>query len=243
MGTDFIGWRDCGLQQELGDVALRRLIRLRQLHRLVVERVPLEERDEVALTEVHEDEELTWRWPQLCQAVEKLREDAPRCEGCPLSAGQAVGCWRPVAPVSVLAETLLFTWFSVARRREGSLVAALDADLISQVPKGTPWHHKRGLTGLCQLPEVLGDGERDSGQLLAALFWRPVDDPLWLQGLAAFWAGFADFVAHEASTYLDITAQAQGSQRGEERLDRSVRELLAVGSLVQQVAERGWTLR
>lgn len=247
MGADFIGWRGCALQNELGPDTFLAKLKLRAYRRLIEERVPENEKHKVKVRVAvtgREDKELTYSG--ILQELEAFEQGIPECEDCPLSGGKALGCYHYITyPIDAVTEELLFAFFCSKVTEPESIPNQIWLDIISTIDEETAWHTNRGAEGsLAERQEILSanfiwDGQEqslDSAQLLAGLFINLEEAPL-LVAYALFFNQFIDYVRARIGLKDDgsIELVVDGSgDPSEEELQARAEQALAE---VQRMAE------
>lgn len=247
MGADFIGWRGCALQEELGPDSFLSKIKLQAYRRLIDERVPADEQHKVKVKVAvtgREPKELTY--DGIIEELGDFDNGIPDCANCPLSGGKAVGCYHYITyPIDVISEELLFEFFCSKVTEPESIPNQIWLDIISTLEGETPWHENRGRDGsLAERPEPLSanfiwDGEEhsvDSAQLLACLF-IDLDEPPLLVAYALFFNQFIEYVRERIGLKedgsIELTVDGSGNP-SEEELQARAQEALAK---VQHMAE------
>jgi hypothetical protein len=203
VGVDYIGWRGCALQQELGPDGFLGKLKLRAYKGAVEAQVPAERRDTIqVVVNVTGRPPRQMRYPDICSELDTFAKGIPACAACPLADGAAVGCYRYVTyPIDAVTERLLFDFFVAQLPTRDSIADQLYRDVVSQVGE-TSFHSERGPEGsLARLAEPLvhswKEGRKsrrvDSAQLLAALF-IPLDQLPVIVAYARFWTEFSAYV-------------------------------------------------
>jgi hypothetical protein len=114
MGADFIGWRGCSLQQDLGVEGFLGKVKLRAYRGAIEARVPEEKRASlrvnVAVTGRGERE---MTYAGILAELGQFERGVPECAGCPLAQGGApVSCYRYVTyPIDAVSEEVIFDYF------------------------------------------------------------------------------------------------------------------------------------
>lgn len=185
MGAEFIAWRGCSLQRELGPEGLVSRFKLLDLKRMVDAQVEdPQERERVRLqasgggTDPPQDLLYT-DIREGCAVVEK---GIPDCEACLLSEKRPVGCRTTVSlPLDAQTETLAFEFFVTDVIKPASTSFELWRDVVRYQPPESPWHLLRDPAGT-RLAELavplaqtvsLADGQSitvDSAMLFNSLF-------------------------------------------------------------------------
>jgi hypothetical protein len=204
MGADFIGWRECPLQAQLGEEGFLGKLKLRAYKAVIEERVPEDQRDAVQVVvrvTGRADRELTYG--SICDELDAFNLGIPECATCPLAGGKPLGCYRYVTyPVDAITERLVFEFFTSVVEQPHSIADQLYRDIVSLVDEQAGWYDNRGEEGLlAELDAPLvhsweaEDGKHavDSAQVLAALF-IPLDQAVLVVAYARFWAEFFMFV-------------------------------------------------
>lgn len=249
MGADFIGWRNCPLQQELGAEGFLGKLKLRAYKVVIEERVPADRWSTIeVVVRVTGRPDRQLSYDTICSELAEHERGIPECARCPLSSGRPLGCYRYVTyPVDAITERLLFEFFTEGLEEPDSIADQLNRDIVSQVDQQTGWYEHRGPEGtLAELQEPLaylwGDEDEvhrvDSAQVLAAMFVSLEDPPL-VVAYARFWRDFFDFVEARLAA---ATGEAQGAITN----SRTLHELRGVASLlaaaVQGAMKEGWTI-
>lgn len=243
MGADFIGWRNCPLQAELGPEGFLGKLKLRAYKAVIEERVPEDRWDTIeVVVRVTGRPDRTLGHETICTELAEFERGIPACATCPLSNGRPLGCYRYVTyPVDAIAERLLFEFFAEGVEEPDSIADQLHRDIVSQVDQETGWYEHRGAGGaLAELEEPLahlwGEDEEvhrvDSAQVLAAMFISLEDPPL-VVAYARFWLEFFAFVDRR----LDAEAIADSRTLGELRHVASL-----LGASVHGAMTEGWTI-
>jgi len=212
MGADFIGWRNCPLQAELGPEGFLGKLKLRAYRAVIEERVPQERWDSVSVVvRVTGRPERQLKHGEIVRELAAFEQGIPACATCPLAGGRPLGCYRYVTyPIDAVAERLLFEFFTDGLETPNSIADQLYRDIVSRVDEESGWYHERGEDGaLAELEEPLehmwGDEDAprlvDSAQLLAALF-IPLDELALVVAYARFWS--------ELFRFVDRTLEAAG---------------------------------
>ena len=211
MGADLVGWRNCELQQPLGESGFLQKLKMKSYLRVIESQVPPEARENVAVTVIVNDTQRELTYPQIREAAETFQRGIPACATCPLSGGQQLGCYHFVTyPVDARFEEVAFEFFTSGLTTKDSIQDQLYRDIVSKQPaSGTAWHTSRGPQGrFARRPQPLTHSwgglfskkKVDSAQLLASLF-IPLKIPALVVGYARFWrelVAFADAkLAHE----------------------------------------------
>jgi hypothetical protein len=181
MGADYVGWRACALQQELGEHGFLGKIKLRVYKRVVEERVPEDQRATIKLNlQVTGREPRETTYPEICAELDTFEAGIPECASCPLGNGNPVSCYRYVTyPIDAGSETLLFRSFCRELVKPDSTAYQIWQDIVRHIDRDSNWHQDRGEEGmLAELAQPLtfswqddeGRHEVDSAQLLEALF-------------------------------------------------------------------------
>ncbi|MFT3766873.1 MAG: hypothetical protein QM820_15350 [Minicystis sp.] len=197
-GIDFVGWRGCAKQTELGPK--RFVVTLKRLGRAAAEGRGLATPSLPPVAVTPEQRRRLQQYQEMRQAVAQFDQGTPECKECPLSDGRPYGCYTAIDfPIDADAETALFRYFAAQLDDERSTGAALYRDLVSKAPaKGTAWHTDRGPGGtLAELEAPLARDwgflmwkkHADSAQLLGSLFFNQRRVGL-ISALATFWEGF-----------------------------------------------------
>lgn len=252
MGADFIGWRSCPLQEELGQEGFLGKLKLRAYRTVIEERVPEDrwETVEIVLRVTgRPDREI--KYGDICRELDAFEPGIPECATCPLAGnGKALGCYRYVTyPIDAVTERLVFERFVAGVEVSGSLANQLFRDIVSRVDEEAGWYGNRGQEGaLAELDGPLvhawedaeGKHAVDSAQVLAALF-IPLDEPPMVLVYARFWAEFFDFVEGK----LELAAPGD-ALADEIKASRTLSELRHVSSMltaaVPGAMQSGWTV-
>jgi|GEM_PF-2424301 len=184
MAAEFIAWKGCPLQRELGPDGFVSRLKLLQMKRVVDAQIDdPEERDNVTVQAqgadgaVHELD-----YVDIAAATGTIEAGIPDCSECMLSHQLPVGCHRGVSyPIDAPVETLLFDFFTTTVVSPESTAFELWRDVVQHQPTGSAWHTMRGSDGhgLAELPEPLSvdlhlPGDQhvrvDSAMLLSSLF-------------------------------------------------------------------------
>lgn len=204
MGADFIGWRGCPLQAELGRDGFLGKLKLRAYKAVIEQRVPQEQWPTITVeVRVTGRPDRQLRYSEICRELAAFEVGIPDCGTCPLAGGKPLGCYRYVSyPVDAITEQLLFEFFVEGLEEPDSIADQLYRDLVSHVDGEAGWYVERGEDGLlAEREEPLehawgsnGDVQRvDSAQLLAALFIQLDELPL-VVAYARFWLEFFQYV-------------------------------------------------
>lgn len=204
MGIDFVGWKNCQLQEQLGEDGFLDAMKLAALRATAEQQFGPNLAGRVFKLPSAAGGARQLSYEQVVAELGDLAAAAPECADCLNSAGRKRGSYHYVSyPLDEPFERLLFAYFAeqVADRKSpcGQIYEAVIADLPRA---GTPWHDLRGPTAsprLAELPEPLrhdsgtpGLGYLDSAQIMAALF-RSVEDTGQLSAYSLFWSGFAEY--------------------------------------------------
>lgn len=223
MGADLIGWRNCELQQPLGESGFLQKLKMKSYLRVIEAQVPPEARENVAVTVVVNDtqRELTYR--EIREQAETFQRGIPACATCPLAGGEQLGCYHYVTyPVDARFEEVAFEFFTSQLATKDSIADQLYRDIVSKQPaSGTGWHTRRGPQGaLARRPQPLTHAwgglfskkKVDSAQLLQSLF-IPLKHPALVVGYARFWrelVAFADAKLAQEMRSRGISLGADG---------------------------------
>lgn len=230
MGADFIGWRGCALQDELGPDVFLSKIKLGAYRRLIEERVPDNEKPKVKVRVAvtgREPRELTY--DGILAELGGFEQGIPDCENCPLSGGKAIGCYHYITyPIDEVTEELLFEYFCSKVTEPESIPNQIWLDIISTIEGETPWHENRGPEGsLAQRSAPLSatlvweneEHSLDSAQLLAGLF-IDLDEPPLLVAYALFFNQFVEYVRTRIGLKedgsIELTVDGSGNPSEEE---------------------------
>lgn len=249
MGADFIGWRNCPLQQQLGAEGFLGKLKLRAYKAVIEERVPQDRWGTVeVVVRVTGRPDRPLSYDTIRTELAELERGIPECAKCPLSSGRPLGCYRYVTyPIDAITERLLFEFFTEGLEEPDSIADQLHRDIVSQVDQETGWYEHRGKDGtLAELEEPLahlwGDEDEvhriDSAQVLAAMFVS-LEDPALVVAYARFWLELFAFVDRRL-------AAATGEARTEIAESRTLHELRSVASLLASAVpgamKEGWTI-
>lgn len=216
MGADLIGWRNCELQQSLGQRGFLENLKMKAYKRAVEAQVPEGQRAQVQVTVVTNGEERELTYEQICAKANTFEAGIPACADCPLSAGKQLGCYHYVTyPVDARFEEVAFEFFTSQVATRDSISDQLYRDIISkQPPEGSGWHTRRGgPDSFARRPTPLTHSwggffskkRVDSAQLLASLF-IPLPLPALVVGYARFFRELVEFT--------DMKVQAEMKRRG-----------------------------
>jgi hypothetical protein len=234
MGADYIGWRDCPLQRELGRDGFLGKLKLRAYRSVVESRVPPEKRASLQIRVV-----VTGREPRDLVYADLLEELAAfeagiaECATCPLAReGQPLDCYRYVTyPVDETFEQVVFEFFKSQLETPDSICRQIYDDLVCTLAPGYGWYEPRGSGHgtLAEREEPLvwsfrdanGEHAVDSAQILACLFIS-LHSPAMVVAYARFWGellGYAGRIAErlqmrddriEVPVYVDDCEDADG---------------------------------
>jgi hypothetical protein len=229
-GIDFVGWRSCAKQAELGPK--RFVLTLKKIGRAATtaRSIPPPASSPVAVTP--EQRRRLQVQQEMQQARAQFDQGTPECKACPIGGGKPYGCWVGVDfPIDADAETALFRYFTAQLDDERSPGALIYRDVVAKAPaKGTPWHTDRGPGGeLAELEAplvkewgmLLWKKRLDSAQILGSLFFNQRRLGL-ISGLAQFWEGFVKEARETAPAFDQST---------------TLRQLEAVNELYDRVME------
>jgi hypothetical protein len=111
VGADFIGFRSCPLQRELGQAGFVQKLKLLMYKRAAEAAVPDPERREalrIRATFGHGRAAVT-TYAEIRTSVTGFEEGIPECPSCPLSGGHALGCHASIAfPITAALEEDIF---------------------------------------------------------------------------------------------------------------------------------------
>ncbi|MCC6554437.1 MAG: hypothetical protein IT372_15775 [Polyangiaceae bacterium] len=256
MGVDFIGWRDCPLQHELGPEGFLGKLKLRAYKRMFEEHVPEGQRAEAeAVVHVSGRPDRKVRYGEICAEVAAFEQGIPECATCPLAGGRQLGCYRYVTyPVDALAERLIFEFLVEGLSTPDSIADRFIRYMVSHDDEETEWHEDRGEDGgLAELPEPLvhtwveGGVKRrvDSAQVMAAMF-PPLDEPAVVVAYTRFWHELFQFIRGRIEK-KGVKATGDGLElhaaSGEHPEPEQIAESAAASiALAKEIAESG-TLR
>ena len=195
MGADLIGWRNCELQQPLGESGFLQKLKMKSYLRVIS--IPEGARENVAITVIVNDTQRELTYPQIREQAETFQRGIPACATCPLAGGEQLGCYHYVTyPVDARFEEVAFEFFTSQLATKDSISDQLYRDVVSKQPAaGTGWHTRRGPQGsLARRPQPLTHSwgglfskkKVDSAQLLQSLF-IPLKHPALIVGYARFW--------------------------------------------------------
>lgn len=207
MGADFIGWRNCRLQAELGQDGFLGKLKLRAYKAAIEQQVPEDRWEAVeVLVRVTGRPDRVLRYGTISMELAAFERGIPECAACPLSDGKALGCYRYVTyPVDAAAERLMFEFFAKGVEESGSIVEQLYRDVISQIDEESGWYRNRGGEGtLAELDMPLvhkwGRGRTqdriDSAQVIAAMFIS-LEDPTLVVAYARLWIELFEYIDHK----------------------------------------------
>ncbi len=242
MGADFIGWRNCPLQAELGPEGFLGKLKLRAYKAVIEERVPQDRWDAIeVVVRVTGRPERQLKYDAICNELQGFEQGIPECATCPLAGGKPLGCYRYVTyPVDALTERLLFEFFVNGVEVRGSIADQLYRDIVSRVEEDSAWYDNRGEDGaLAELEQPLvhvwqSEGEErriDSAQVMTALF-VPLDEMVMVVAYAQFWVEFFQFVDHDHRK-----AVADSTTLGELRHVGAM-----IAAAVEGAVENEWTI-
>jgi hypothetical protein len=223
MGADLIGWRNCELQQPLGEAGFLQKLKMKSYLRVIEAQVPEGARESVAITVVVNDAQRELTYPEIREQAETFQRGIPACATCPLSGGEQLGCYHYVTyPVDARFEEVAFEFFTSQLATKDSISDQLHRDIVSkQASSGTGWHTRRGPQGsLARRAQPLAYSwgglfskrKVDSAQLLQSLF-IPLHRPALIVGYARFWAelvAFADAKLAQEMTARGISLRPDG---------------------------------
>lgn len=248
MGADYIGWRGCELQRELGPERFRAKLELRTYRSVIEAQVPEDRRDAVRVRlEVVGEPPRDLAYADIVGELAPFESGIPDCASCPLAEGRPLGCHRHVTyPIDAAFERLVFEFFTATVTEELSVAWQLHEDVVSTLPREAgAWHRLRGprVDSLAELVEPLrfewidarGAHSVDSAVLCEALF-LPVRDPALSVANARFW--------NELFAWLDARV-ARHMRSGDAPPDglasRTLREIQHVSDLLNASVERAQT--
>ena len=251
MGADFIGWRNCPLQAELGPHGFLGKLKLRAYKAVIEERVPEDRWDVVeVVVRVTGRPDRKLRHGAICKELAEFEQGIPECASCPLAGGKPLGCYRYVTyPVDAVAERLLFEFFVAGVEVPGSIAEELHRDIVSWVDEESAWYGNRGQDGgLAELEEPLQhvwaiEGEEheiDSARVMAAMF-VPLDQTALVVAYARFWIEFFRFVDRQlerAGLGVEGDALVIRVEVGQEsELERLGEQAIAKLTLAKQISD------
>jgi hypothetical protein len=216
MGADLIGWRNCELQQPLGESGFLQKLKMKSYLRVIEAQVPEGARENVAITVIVNDTQRELTYPEIREQAETFQRGIPACATCPLAGGEQLGCYHYVTyPVDARFEEVAFEFFTSQLATKDSISDQLYRDVDSKQPAaGTGWHTRRGPQGsLARRPQPLTHSwgglfskkKSDSAQLLQSLF-IPLKHPALVVGYARFW--------RELVAYADAKLASEMKSRG-----------------------------
>lgn len=216
MGADLIGWRNCELQQSLGQRGFLENLKMKAYKRAVESQVPEAQRAKVKVAVITNGVERELSYPEICAKADTFERGVPECATCPLSSGKPLGCYYYVTyPVDARFEEVAFEFFTSQLATKDSISDQLYRDVVSKQPAaGSGWHTRRGPQGaLARRPAPLTHSwggffskkKVDSAQLMASLF-IPLPIPALVVGYARFFAELVHFA--------DAKLQAEMKERG-----------------------------
>lgn len=115
MGADVVGWRDCSLQQSLGEEGFFRNLKLLAYQRAADRHLLEADRSRTPIRVYAGGEIEVLSYAAIAAELAGFERGVPECPSCPLSGGKPLGCYRYVTfPVSVGAEEALATHAATA---------------------------------------------------------------------------------------------------------------------------------
>ena len=183
MAAEFIGWRGCPLQMQLGPDGFVSRLRMLEMKHQIDAQVPDEPaRQNVVVEAMAPDgsiQRLTYE--QVVGGAGNIDAGIAECEACMLTESEAIGCRQTLSyPIDAAVERLLFEFFSTTVTTLTSTSHELWKDVIRHQPQDSPWHSRRPPSGapLAELATPLSaviaerDGHTshvDSAMLLGSL--------------------------------------------------------------------------
>ncbi len=238
MGADLIGWRNCELQQSLGQRGFLENLKMKAYKRAVESQVPEAQRARVKVAVVTNGVERELTYTEICEKADTFERGIPACATCPLSAGKPLGCYHYVTyPVDARFEEVAFEFFTSQLTTKDSISDQLYRDIVSKQPaSGSGWHTRRGPQGsLARRPTPLTHSwggffskkKVDSAQLMASLF-IPLPIPALVVGYARFFAELVHFA--DAKLQSEMTARGLSMQPdGKLRVQVDASEVAQIG--------------
>ena len=230
MGADYVGWRGCSLQQDLGEEGFLGKLKLRGYRRVIEERVPPERRDVVRISvSVTGRGERELDHAGIVAELADFERGVADCATCPLASdGAPVSCYRYVTyPVDAASEEVVFDHFAARVAEPGSLSNQIWQGIVRHVKDDNAWHTHRGEGGaLAEREEPLRarfiwEGEEqqvDSAQVLAGLF-AALDEPATLVAYAVFFkeilAAWRARVGLRDDGSLEVRVDGEGADEAE----------------------------
>lgn len=248
MGADYVGWRGCELQRELGPERFLGKLKLRAYRSVIEAQVPEDRRDAVRVrVEVAGRPPRDLAYADILGELGLFESGIADCASCPLGEGRPLGCYRYVTyPIDAAFERLLFEFFTTTVTEELSVAWQLYEDVVSTLPREAgAWHRLRGprVGSLAELVEPLrfewidarGAHSVDSAVLCEALFLS-VSEPALAVAYARFW--------NELFEWLDarLARRMRSADELPDGLDsRTLREIQHVSDLLNASVERAKT--
>lgn len=201
-GIDFVGWRDCEKQKELGPGRFPMHVSTLAMNVAMAPQVPDQLPDATAAVSADRRRQLQ-QFQQIKAGAAEWARGTPECKACPISGGNPYGCHAFLRkPIDEVAERALFDFFVSQLDIDGSICKGLYKDLVSKQPASdTQWHTDRGVNGehavLAEPLEhkfgfFLSRKRIDSAQILGALFFTQKRVTL-IALFARFWREFMAF--------------------------------------------------
>jgi hypothetical protein len=153
MGASFVGIRHCPLQRKLGNGPFVERVKLVMLKRAADETIEDAKTREGTLIRVRSETQpaRTMTYAELARSVEDLENGIPECASCPLSGGEALGCYAFVSyPIDADFERLLFQFVVDGLSVPDSVGARFYHEIITRF-EGPPtaWATRRGTEQGC----------------------------------------------------------------------------------------------
>jgi hypothetical protein len=246
MGADFIGWRDCALQADLGPDGFLGKLKLRAYKRVVEERVPVERRDTIQIkVQITGRGERTLTYPQICADLAAFEAGVPECRRCPLANGRPLGCYRYVTyPIDAVTEELVYDFFAEELKTRDSIGDQIHRDIVSQIDDESGFIHRRGEGGgtLAAREEPLVGEAADgrplhSGKLLAALF-IPLEVPPLVVAYARLFFELQQYAARRVDGDSALAHRVAESRS----LDELAQIADLVGATLPRAIDEGWSV-
>jgi hypothetical protein len=205
MGADFIAWRGCPLQEDLGPDGFLGKLKLRAYRKVIEERVPKQKWAETKLKVMVSNKETRMlSHPEIVEQLQAFTKGIPECPACAVSGGKPLGCYRYLTyPIDAVFERLLFELFVMQISTKDSIARQVYDDIVSALAEGDGFYEPRGgPMMLAELPEPLvhewKEGRRkrrfDSAQLLRAAT-IPLDDGPKVVAYNLLWSELLEFAA------------------------------------------------
>ena len=257
MGIDLVGYRGCALQHEHGPSGFLERLKLDAYRRCAEAHfesagTPEAERARLVLRVGVEGEAREVTYAELLGALGSFPSGSRECGDCPLSGGEALGCYRYVTyPLDEALERRLFEFFARDVRHAGSGSQALYRELL---PGLEPAACEAWAAGVAE-PQAtasltLGETTVTSKQLLTGLLGLDHGAEGTLPLAARFLAAFAEDLlrGRVAAGEVDVERDRfELTVDGDAWLDvarsRTLAEILEMASLFVAVSEHpGWTV-